>query len=94
MSPRKSKSASGRGVLVQKPQSDIYTVLLILSLVAIIVGCAFLLMEIQEYEGNIKGPTAMVGWSVDRGHRTEAIGQMPMDSTAHGCFLARRQSAG
>ena len=46
------------GVSVQKPRSNVYTVMLVLALLAIIIGCVFLYLEIQEYGGDIYGPAA------------------------------------
>jgi hypothetical protein len=53
MSPRASKSTdageSPRGVVVEKPKANIYTVLLALSLVAVLVGCLSLYLEMSAY---------------------------------------------
>ena len=50
MSQPESKSASrGRGVQVQKPQSNVYTVMLLISLVALVVGCVLLYLECVAY---------------------------------------------
>jgi hypothetical protein len=43
-----------RGVVVEKPKANIYTMLLILSLLAIIVGCICLAMEMKAYDWNFK----------------------------------------
>ena len=40
-----------RGVLVQKPKTSVYTVMLIIALVAVLVGCIFLYLEIRSYGG-------------------------------------------
>lgn len=48
MSPANSTDPN-RGVYVQKPKSDIYTVLLIISAVAVLIGILFLYLEIQQY---------------------------------------------
>ena len=59
MSPPDSKSAS-RGVSVQKPGSNVYTVMLLIALVALIIGCVLLYLEIDSYGGfgAIRGPAA------------------------------------
>lgn len=44
---------------MKKPRTDVYTIMLILSLLAIILGCVFLALEIKEYEGQPNGPAAM-----------------------------------
>lgn len=67
MSPRASKSANkpaasspaaapaaSRGVVVEKPKADIYTVMLIVSLVAIVIGCLCLYLEMRAYDFNFK----------------------------------------
>lgn len=49
MSQPDSRLADG-GVLVQKPKSNVYTVMLVLSLVFILIGCFFLWRERVELE--------------------------------------------
>ncbi len=46
------------GVIVQKPKSSIYTVLLVIALIALMLGCLFLFLEIGDYGGlgAVKGP--------------------------------------
>lgn len=46
--------AAARGVVVEKPKANIYTVLLILSFVAIVIGCACLYAELNVYEFKTK----------------------------------------
>ena len=50
------------GVVVQKPRSNIYTMMLILSLFAIVAACVILYMELGSYgewpQWDVKG----VGW--------------------------------
>jgi len=43
-----------RGVFVQKQTSNIYTALLILSFLAIVLGCVFLSMEMGRYNWDMK----------------------------------------
>ncbi len=50
MSPPDSKSAN-RGVQVQKPGSNVYTVMLLISLVALVIGSVLLYLEIDSYGG-------------------------------------------
>ncbi len=54
--------ASPGGVLVTKPKSTIYTVMLVIALIALLMACLFLYLEIREYGGlgNVKGPAASV----------------------------------
>jgi hypothetical protein len=53
----KSASAVG-GVLVQKPKAGVYTVLLALSLVAILIGIAFLYARLNKFDFKQK-PTGL-----------------------------------
>ena len=50
-------------VINKKPVLDVYTVMLIVALVSLLMGCLFLYLEIKEYGGfgAIKGPVAMMG---------------------------------
>jgi hypothetical protein len=45
-------------VINKKPVLDVYTVMLIVALVSLLMGCLFLWLEISEYGGYgaIKGP--------------------------------------
>ncbi len=45
---------------VRKPKANVYTVMLVLALLAIIMGCVFLYLEIQEYQGKINLPPVQV----------------------------------
>ncbi len=46
--------AASRGVVVEKPKANIYTALLVLSFVAIVIGCLCLYAEMSAYEFNFK----------------------------------------
>jgi hypothetical protein len=50
----KSADAATRGVVVEKPKANIYTVLLILSFVAIVIGCLCLYGEMKAYDFDFK----------------------------------------
>jgi hypothetical protein len=52
--PATTPAAAGRGVVVEKPKANIYTVLLILSFVAIVIGCLCLYGEMSVYEFKTK----------------------------------------
>jgi hypothetical protein len=56
--PDSDSASARRGVFVEKPRADIYTVLLVVALVAILFGCLFLYLEILQYGGisAVKGP--------------------------------------
>lgn len=53
MSPADSTDAP-RGVYVQKPKADIYTVLLAIALVAILIACVILYLEMSAYNFDIR----------------------------------------
>jgi hypothetical protein len=50
----KSAAPAGRGVVVEKPKANIYTALLVLSFVAIVVGCICLYAEMNAYDFKFK----------------------------------------
>ena len=50
----KAAAAPARGVVVEKPKANIYTVLLSLSLVAILIGCLCLYLEMRAYNFEFK----------------------------------------
>lgn len=50
MSQLDSTSASAqRGVLIQKPKTNIYTVMLIVAFVAMLIGCLLMWLELRQY---------------------------------------------
>ena len=59
MSQPESSSDEPRGVLVRKPKTTIFTVLLGLSAAALAVGCLMLLLEIWHY-----GPPWTFPWKI------------------------------
>lgn len=80
----KSASALGSGVLVQKQKAGVYTVLLVLSLLAILVGCALLYAVIQRYDGQL-APTSQAQPS----GRAAAYQQFDVRTASHGdCQIA------
>jgi len=58
---RSDSSSSGYFSPPAKPKINIYSVMLILSLLAIALGCLFLWLEIRAYEGQLS-PSASAGW--------------------------------
>ncbi len=74
MSQPSLESASLPSVIVKKPILDVYTVMLIIALVALLMGCLFLYLEIREYGGigAVRGPVAMIGNPV--GSFTQMLG--------------------
>lgn len=55
MSQPDLSSAKPRGVLVKKQPTNVYTVMLMIALLAMIIGCIFLGLELAEYGGLGKG---------------------------------------
>jgi hypothetical protein len=53
-------STNPQGVVVQKPKSDIYTTMLFLALIAIIIACLCLWLEMRSYNMDIKGTEGRV----------------------------------
>ncbi|MEX2113237.1 MAG: hypothetical protein WD845_08635 [Pirellulales bacterium] len=51
----KAPPAAARGVVVEKPPANIYTVLLAMSFVAVLIGCIFLSLEMSAYDWDFKG---------------------------------------
>ena len=67
MSQPSLESASvAPSIINKKPVLDVYTVMLIVALVSLLMGCLFLYLEIKEYGGfgAIKGPVAMIDNSI------------------------------
>ena len=52
--PAAKAAAQTRGVVVEKPKANIYTVLLILSFVAILIACLCLYGEMNNYDFKTK----------------------------------------
>ncbi|MEM6329898.1 MAG: hypothetical protein AAF790_06585 [Planctomycetota bacterium] len=40
-----------RGVITKKPKTNVYMVMLMISLVAMLLGCIFLYLELSKYSG-------------------------------------------
>ncbi len=51
MSQPDLESVSMPSVITKKPRYDVYFVMLLVSLIAILIGCLFLFLEIREYGG-------------------------------------------
>lgn len=51
---KEPKAPKQRGVVVEKPKANIYTVMLILALVAILIGCLALYGEMASYNFELK----------------------------------------
>lgn len=63
MSQPSFESGSVPSVINKKPVLDVYTVMLIVALVCLLMGCLFLFLEIREYGGfgSVKRPIGMIG---------------------------------
>lgn len=48
---RLDSASAKRGVLVQKPKTNVYTAMLIIAFLAMLAGCLFLFLQIQKYGG-------------------------------------------
>jgi hypothetical protein len=61
VSPPKSSNNPG-GENFRKPRADLYTILLVIALLAILVAILFLYLHMQSYNFDIKGgpPVAMI----------------------------------
>jgi hypothetical protein len=64
VSPRKSNDPTGAPppatVVHRKARPDLYTVFLVIALVAVLIGILFLYLEMQFYEFKIKGAPPVV----------------------------------
>lgn len=55
-----------RGVFVQKQRANVYTMMLILSLMFIMIGCLFLYLEMNSYQMKVKVPGPAKASSVQK----------------------------
>ncbi|MGE0609695.1 MAG: hypothetical protein AB7O62_21575 [Pirellulales bacterium] len=53
------------GVVVQKPRSDVYTTMLILSFIAIVTGIILLVLEWKRYDFDIKASRGKLQTSIE-----------------------------
>jgi hypothetical protein len=60
MSLPDSKSVDPRGVFVEKPKANVYTVLLVLSFIAIVIGCLCLVGQMSTYGYDIRAQGAKI----------------------------------
>lgn len=56
MSLPDSSSDRPRGVLVRRPKTSIYTVLLLITLLALVFSCLLMVLELAQYGFQIKPP--------------------------------------
>jgi len=97
VSPPESAEA-GRGVYVEKPKSNIFTVMLLMSLVAILVAIVFLCLEMAQYgwDRNRKAPSTV--WTTNSQQAVafaltcNPYGNAPRRHGEHGENYLRRES--
>jgi hypothetical protein len=56
-----------RGVLIRQPRTTIYTVLLLVALLALVVGCLLMVLELSHYNFQFRPPANLrsaVDWVV------------------------------
>jgi hypothetical protein len=51
--------------LVRQPRTTIYTVLLLIALLAIVFSCLLMVLELAQYEFQIKPPANLGSWLPD-----------------------------
>lgn len=56
MPAQRGGSAASRGIYVQQPKNDIFTILLGVALGALLIGCLFLVLKLNQYGFAINGP--------------------------------------
>ena len=56
MSLPDSSSDRPRGVLVRRPRTTIYTVMLLITLLALVISCLLMVLELAQYGFQIKPP--------------------------------------
>jgi hypothetical protein len=74
-----SNPASSKHGPYRKPRADVYTVLLIIALVAVLVGCLFAYLETADYPDKPPwsgAPTSWLGAAADAGPRV-ALAESP-----------------
>ena len=59
MSLPESSSEAPRGVLVRRPQTTIYTILLFITLMALVISCLILAWEMLQYDLQYNPPANM-----------------------------------
>jgi hypothetical protein len=82
---------SSRGAVFLKQSANIYTMLLILSFLAVVIGCLFMFLEMKSYDLNVKvspdarAPQARM-WSAPQQllATTDGIGQVQLPKSLIG----------
>lgn len=91
MSPRKSSETPATPALVstgsrRKSKPDLYTVLLVIALVAVLIGILFLYLEMGLYEFKLRGGPSV---GMASGQRSAFSDQHPVVSVVHRAGQAR-----
>lgn len=84
MSPLDSNNP---GVVVQKPKSDVYTTMLFLSLIAIIIACLCLWLEMRAYNMDIKATEAQVSRVEGQESRVQSLATLDLGLSMSGSRL-------
>ena len=95
MSPRKSSKAAAPAPAgpYRKPQPDLYTVLLVLSLIAILIGILFLYLEQETYEFKFKGaPPVAMARDQGTGVRGQGYEQLAGNEVGSSSFIIHHSS--
>jgi hypothetical protein len=72
------KAEPGRGVFVQKQRANVYSMMLILSLMFIMIGCLCLYLEMNTYQMKVKVPPAAKASAVPQPTLPSPAGVPPM----------------
>lgn len=83
MSPADSTD-SPRGVYVQKAKADIYTVLLAIALVAILIACLLLFLEVRAYNYDIRAQEGRFRAAIET--PIEGTDPLPVGLASRGAF--------
>ena len=59
--PDSSSDDAARGVFVEKPQANVYTAMLVLSFIALVIGCLCLGAEMKQYDWHKTATVGMPG---------------------------------
>jgi hypothetical protein len=75
----------------RKPKADLYTVLLVIALVAVLIGIVFLYLEMQAYDFKFQGgPTVVSNQPSEvRGCRVCSLSLTSDPTAEHGCSTSK-----
>jgi hypothetical protein len=67
----------------RKPQADLYTVLLVVALIAVLIGILFLYLEMQTYDFKFQGGPTVGTVGMVRSHQPSGVEPSPVISYMH-----------